>query len=314
MAASALLKFVQGIVVGGDGVALLGVVQQAVSIHNVNNADVASWQIDLVYVDSESALTPAIAYAADDNGNTPLAVFIPDIRGCYRWVLKVWSVINRIGDPDSIDIRNFGVPELNGFITAPTQVFPLPLPDPRTGDVKAKPNELNFDGNTVDSTGWAGDGNTDGLLNRLIRSVDGNRVLPFQVLEASPGPYEICRVDSAKWNPHMFVRAVFDVIVDNDLGANFGYFNRTSIFRLDAGRTLTHLATGEALYANVSPIDGALGLNTAHAIAVTVDAGRYISVIATPAGAPGPMFAPRIPGPAYDLVWKVSAQFFFTQR
>jgi hypothetical protein len=302
MTASALIKYSQAPVVGGDGLALLGVLGVPVFIHNVNNSGVASWQIEVAYADPESSVFSApIPFAFNDNSSTPSTSFIPDVRGSYRFVLKVWSTINRVGDPDSIDIRVFAVPELNGFVTAPSQVYPLPLPDPRTGDVKSKPDELNFGGQL---NGWAGNGNTDGLMTRLLRAVDGSRVLPFQFVADGAGPYEICRIDSSKWNPHMYIRAVFDVLVDNDEGANFGYFNRTSIFKLDSARNLTHLATGESLYTGVSPTDGAVGLSTAHAIAVTADIGQFLSVVATPSGS----------GPGLDLVWKVSAQFFFTQR
>lgn len=303
MTASALIKYSQSPVVGDDGRALLGILGVPVFVHNANNVEVASWQIDLVYVDNSSGLAShSVPYAFDNNSNTPAAAFIPDVRGSYRVMLSVWSVINRAGNPDSVDIRVFAVPELNGFITAPSQVYPLPLPDPRTGDVTSKPNELNFGGQL---DGWAGDGHTDGLMNRLLRAVDGNRVLPFQVVESGAGPYEICRIDSSQWNAHMYVRALFDVIVDNDTGTNFGYFNRLSIFRINAARSLTHLATGEVLYAGVSPVDGAIGLDTPHTIAITAVTGRYISVVATPFGSTSPEL---------NLVWKVSAQFYFTQR
>ncbi len=165
MPASALLKFTQGATVGGDGRALVGVLTTSVAISNVSNTSVASWQIEIAYVDPTSALaaSPTI-YAFNENSSTPSANFTPDVRRSYRWVLKVWSVPNRVGDPDSIDIRVFTVRELNGVIIPPGQVWPLPLPDPRTGDPTAKPPEMNFDGQLE---GWHGTG-TDGLMNQVL--------------------------------------------------------------------------------------------------------------------------------------------------
>lgn len=185
MAATALLKFTQDTVgTGGNGIALSGVMGQLVTVENSDNTDVASWQIDLVYTDSASAITPATPYAFSDNGSVPSAIFTPDVRRSFRFVLKVWGVINRAGTPN-IDIRNFTVPESSGIIIPPVQIWPLPLPDPASGDPAAKPNEMNFGGQ---AGGWAGQGN-DGLLNNTLtkllvtslreRWVDGNTTVAF---------------------------------------------------------------------------------------------------------------------------------------
>jgi len=301
MSATALLKFSQGSVVGGAGEALIVGLGTSVNLTNADNSDVRSWQLDLVSVDPTSAFSPSAPYAYNNNGNVPSLSITPDVRGSYRWVLKVWNLANRPGDPVDVDIRNFAVPELNGFIVLPQQLFPIPLPDPRSGLPGAKPNELNF-GNQLN--GFAGDGNSDGLMNRLIRSVDGSRVWPFQVDTTTAGPHELCRVDTSKWPQNCYVRAVFDVIVDNAAGNNVGYFDRTSIYRRVAG-SLTHLATGERIFANVPADDGALSLNTSHVIKATADSGRYIVLTGTPSGATSPEL---------DLVWKVSAQFYLSIR
>ncbi len=164
MPASALLKFAQGATVGGDGRALVGVLGTSVTISNVNNTSVQSWQIDLAYVDPTSALVISTPYASNDSSSTPSATFTPDVRRSYRWVLKVWSVPNRVGQPDSVDIRIFSVRELNGVIIPPSSLWPLPLPDPRTGDPAAKPLENNYDGQ-ID--GWHGTG-SDGQMSQVL--------------------------------------------------------------------------------------------------------------------------------------------------
>lgn len=169
MAATALLKFSQGPLVGADGRALKGVIGTPVMVQNSVNTDVASWQIDLVYVDPASAVVPATPYAFNDNGNTPTATFTPDVRGSYRFVLKVWGAPGRVGNPTSVDIRIFAVPEINGFVVPAAQLWPRPLPPIGSGDPTAKPSEFNFDGQGF---GWAGDGADDGLLNSLVRRVD----------------------------------------------------------------------------------------------------------------------------------------------
>ena len=186
MPASALLKFVQGATIGGDGRALVGVIGSSVTISNVNNTGVQSWQIDLVYADPTSALVVSTPYASNDSSSTPSATFTPDVRRSYRWMLKVWSVANRVGQPDSIDIRQFGVRELNGALIAAPMIWPLPLPDPRTGEPTAKPLELNYDGQL---DGWHGTG-SDGFMNQLLA-----RHMP--PLPGNPG--EVLTVVGGRW-------------------------------------------------------------------------------------------------------------------
>lgn len=187
MAAVALLKFTQATQgTAGNGIAMVGVMGQVVTITNASNTDVQSWQIDLVYADPDSSIDIAIPYAFSDNGSTPTATFTPDRRRSFRWQLKVWAVINRAGSPSDTDIRVFTVREVNGLIITPAQIYPTPLPDPRTGAPGNKPNEMNFDGQP---DGWAGTSNNDGLLNDTltkvlnrsthVRYVDNGTSLPF---------------------------------------------------------------------------------------------------------------------------------------
>jgi hypothetical protein len=169
MAATALIKFTQGLTIGANGQALKGVIGTAVNVLNSDNTDVASWQIDLVYVDPSSAVVPATPYAFDDSGSVASATFTPDVRGSYRFVLKVWDVPNRIGDPIDTDIRVFAVPEVNGLVVPAAQLWPRPLPPIASGEPGAKEAEFNFGGQTY---GWAGNGINDGLLGELIRRID----------------------------------------------------------------------------------------------------------------------------------------------
>ena len=169
MPAGALIKLSQVTVSPiPDGRALIGVLSQVVTVANSVNTQVLSWQIDLVYSDPASAVAIAIPLAFNNNNATPTTTFTPDVRRSYRFVLKVWSVINRVGAPDSQDIRVFTVPELNGNIIPPSQVWPSTLPDPQSGQAGNQPNEMNFGGQAF---GWAGT-STDGLANQaLIRSL-----------------------------------------------------------------------------------------------------------------------------------------------
>lgn len=302
MSASALLKFSQGSSIGGDGEALLGVINEEVALHNVDNAGVRSWQVDLVAADAGSSYVPQDEYAFNDNSSTPTATFSPDWSGSYRWVLKVWDVPDRVGDPTDVDIRVFSIAELNGMIVPPDQTFPVPLPDPRSGADGAKPNELNFDGQLE---GWAGDGYSDGLISSLVRAVDASRVYQFQTLTDTTVPATLSAFDVARLQP-CYIRAVFDVIVDNADGTNYGYFNRTSIFRW-TGTVLTHLATGEVMYGGVvpAPSDGATAMVFPHSVAVTAASGHYILVTGTPTGS-----SPS----ELNLLWLTTIQFFITQR
>jgi len=165
MPATALLKFAQATVgTGLAGQAFAGVLGQLVTVTNSDNTGVASWQIDLLYAAPGSTTPATTALAFSDNGATPTVTFTPNVRRSYRFQLKVWNVPNRVGIPD-IDIRVFSVRELNNLFVPPVQIYPLPLPDPQSSLAGAKPNEMNFGGQ---SGGWAGGIDADGLLNDLI--------------------------------------------------------------------------------------------------------------------------------------------------
>jgi hypothetical protein len=150
---------------------ILGEVGTLVQVENDNNTDVASWQIDLVYTPPGSSVLIAVPLAFNNSSSTPLATFTPDIEGPWRLVLKVWEVINRVGIPAEVDIRVFGIRELkHGFVIAPYQKDPDPLPTLASGEPGAKPNEMNLGGQEF---GWDGrdeDLFLAGVLNQLNAS------------------------------------------------------------------------------------------------------------------------------------------------
>lgn len=198
MAANALLRFTQNAATAGDGIAMVGTTGLPVTVENSNNTNVLSWQIDLLYSDPSSSVIAATPYAFNDSSTTPTVTFTPDVRRSYRWQLKVWSVANRAGAPDSTDIRIFTVRETSGILVPPSQVYPSPLPDTRTGALGNKPNEMNIDGQL---DGWAGNADGDGLLNDTLtkllstsgsqRWVDSTTTIPFVKQNGSRStPYE----------------------------------------------------------------------------------------------------------------------------
>ncbi len=130
------------------------------TIGNSNNAGVASWQIDIAYVPPGSSVIASAPYQFNNDSSVPSAVVPADVRGCYRCVLKVWSVTGRSGTPSDVDIRIFGIPEPNGTVVPAPQLSPLPL--------RGKPDEYNLAGN---ANGWAGNGG-EGFLNHSLRRLD----------------------------------------------------------------------------------------------------------------------------------------------
>lgn len=168
----ALLKFTQDTNEGGDGEALVGEVGTEVLVENVDDTDVASWQIDLLFAPPLSALSPASPFADWDglgSHEVTQTAFTPDVAGSYRFRLRVWTVASFVGNPADTDIRVFSVPLENGLIIPPAQIWPLPLPDPQSDEDGAKPNEMNFGGQVG---GWAGSAAGDGLLDDALRRLD----------------------------------------------------------------------------------------------------------------------------------------------
>ena len=169
---AALIKFIQGLTVGGDGQALIGSVGTAVVINNVDNTDIEEWWIDLLYVEPTSVLGPITPGAPVSLGHalgpTPSANFNPDIPGSYRVRILVRDIV---GNTDT-DIRVFSVPLANGAILPPYQDDPRPLPSIASGLPGAKPNEMNFNGQLY---GWSGDSSPSRkLLNQQIRDADAS--------------------------------------------------------------------------------------------------------------------------------------------
>jgi hypothetical protein len=190
MAAAALIKFTQGVVVGTSGWALVGVASTTVHIANADNTGVQSWQVDLLYTPPDSAVAVAVPLAFSNSSASPAASFDPDVRGSYRVQLKVWSVPNRAGDPDDIDIRNFCIPGNLNFIIPPYQKDPDPLPTLASGAPGAKPNEMNINGHEL---GWLG-ANLDAMLFDFMDNI------PFFLEGVTYGPGSVTDNTPVLWN------------------------------------------------------------------------------------------------------------------
>lgn len=170
MAATALLRFDQT-TPGVNGQAYVGLPGLPATVSNSDNTDVLSWQIDLVYTPPGSAIPVTVPYAFNDSSSTPTAVITPDVPGAYRFVLKVWNAINRVGTPTDVDIRNLVLRYPNNrLILPPYQKDPDPLPTLASALPGAKPNEMNIGGVEL---GWLGNG-ADGQLAGFISQMDGS--------------------------------------------------------------------------------------------------------------------------------------------
>lgn len=153
MAATALIKFTQGANTDIAGRAVLGTVADGVvTVTNGNNADVASWRIELLYAPPASALV--VGVLTTGVSAVPAAAFTPDVSGCYRIRSTVWDSSGN----SNVDIRNFGVPTLRGFVVPPYQMDPEPIAH------TLKADELNFGGQAF---GWSG-GTSTGLLETFF--------------------------------------------------------------------------------------------------------------------------------------------------
>lgn len=179
MPAIALMKFVQGVTIGGDGHALVAQAGTQVDISNVgDNSGVNSWRIELVWGPPGSAFEQvpgtSLLLAESSTGNAVAASITPQAGayyGCYRIVMSVWAAAAYAGDPD-VDIRNIVILTPNqNVVLPPAQFLPKPLPLLGTGETGEKPHELNIDGQLF---GWAGDESTSyRLLNASLLYLDG---------------------------------------------------------------------------------------------------------------------------------------------
>ena len=183
----ALLKFVQGALVGNDGEALVVDQGLAVTVTNSDNAGVLSWRIELLYAppDSVHHFSGPILLA-EGSGGAPSVLFTPDVVGSYRFRLTVYSAAAFRGLVD-VDIRNVAVVTPNHhFLVYAPQLSPPALPLTGAG---AKPNEFNFGGQPF---GWAGDNASAARgLNETLKRVDTLLVDPPSVTLDTPGVYTI---------------------------------------------------------------------------------------------------------------------------
>ena len=167
MAATALIKLSQGILIPPAGQALAGAGGVSFTIENASPVDIQSWEVQLVYVPPGSTVVVGLV-ATSPNTSVVLGAVVPDlVPGCYRIRLRVWPQTNYQGAP-SEDIRNFAVPSANGVIFPPYQQLPPKLPILGSGAPGEKPDELNFGGQPY---GWDGYGN-EGLVLDFMRKTD----------------------------------------------------------------------------------------------------------------------------------------------
>lgn len=150
MAVSADIKFTQGPNTAAAGIAVVGTLTDgSVTVTNGDNTNVASWEMELVFVPTDSALATGVF--ASGVSPTPSGSFgTPDVPGSYRVKLTVRDV----GGEYDEDIRVFGVPDFRGRIMPPYQEDPVQIP------LSLKENELNFGGQAF---GWSGR-RDDGLI------------------------------------------------------------------------------------------------------------------------------------------------------
>lgn len=167
--ATALILFTQGANTDVAGKAVLGEVNEAVTVTNGSNTGVVSWKLYLLDAPPDSATFPPgsqpqiLAQAVD---NTPTVDFTPDVPGTYRIMLEVTdasSIVDR-------DIRCFGIPDARGFVRPPYQQNPEPLPLQLPGIITReprpiKPDEQNYGANV---RGWSGNGDA-GQLDAFFR-------------------------------------------------------------------------------------------------------------------------------------------------
>lgn len=181
--ATALIQFTQGPNTDVAGKAVLGEVDEPVTVSNGNNTGVVSWKIYLLDAPSDSATFPVASQPqilAQATNGTPTVDFTPDVAGSYRVMLEVTDG----GGAVDRDIRCFGIPDHFGVVRPPYQQGPEPLPvalpgiitlDPRP----TKPDEQNYGSN---SRGWAGSGG-DGQLDDFFKR---HGDLPFRGVTTGP--------------------------------------------------------------------------------------------------------------------------------
>ncbi|HEY8097446.1 MAG TPA: hypothetical protein VIE65_15335 [Methylobacter sp.] len=185
MPATALIKFTQGISGGIPGRALVGNAGSSVLIQNGNDIGIGSWQLDLTYTPPGSSIPIAAPFAFSDSAAPVSAVFTPDVRGCYRFALKVWNFPNRIGNLADIDIRNFVVLTTTGLVIPSYQKDPDSLPTLASGLPGAKPNELNINGHEFGWEGLTGDGLLADSIDR-IEFLTANLIPPTALVNVTP--------------------------------------------------------------------------------------------------------------------------------
>src|SRR6266850_2356206 len=106
MAVTALIKFVQGVLVGADGQALFGAVGAPVVASNVSNSGVTRWVWTMLDVPPGSAVPTGVI----SDGPTPTLTFTPDVEHSYFARLDAFDSSGRT----AFDRRVFAVKNAAG--------------------------------------------------------------------------------------------------------------------------------------------------------------------------------------------------------
>ncbi len=313
MAATALVKFIQGALVGTPGVALAGVGSVQVSVENDSPTSVASWKIDLLYVPPGSAVVPGTLAAAD--GAAPFANFTPDlVPGCYRIMLTVYESVGQTG-VSNVDIRNFVVPDASGFVYPPYQQLPPKLPVTGSGIIGEKPDELNLLGQPF---GWDGVGNEGLLLDFMkqtsalifsggasggggwVRVVDidvqGSGTVSGQVYN-DPGPNTIIESATVSEDTVVFtIEASFPNVLVNGVPGTLPHVG--DIYKGTINHTVPSPGPTVIPIVTVNP-DGAGGASDD--VTLTVEAPPQILTLSFAAQGGGAGGAPTYPGAQTEL-------------
>jgi hypothetical protein len=232
---TALIKITQGAITDIAGRSVKGVIDGATTVvfSNGDDTGVVLWTYELLYTPPGSGIAPTVQGPSVTDTYT---MATPDKPGCYRVRLTVEDAAG----VEDVDIRNFGVDFPNvGFLVAPYQANPLPLPLVGVG---AKPDEMNFGGQ---SFGWDGDENAARrLMYQAVWALDAGGMItldPIQTLDATPEVAALVAApDDGNWEVE--VRLIGR---ENPSSGDHAVFWRRALFEVTSG-TVTKIGTAQA--------------------------------------------------------------------
>jgi hypothetical protein len=104
----ASINFIQNGTGPGPGYAMLGVVDDDVTVSNADDGGIVQWTYEIVDVGPGSTVSTGIV----QSGATPTYTFTPDVTGCYVAHLTTMDRQGNLAE----DFRVFGVVEPNGLL------------------------------------------------------------------------------------------------------------------------------------------------------------------------------------------------------